>query len=40
LNIHQSETLQLEQLRVAYLLNNKRFVVSETSADNLYPAFA
>jgi len=36
LNIHQSETLQLEQLRVAYLLNNKRFVVSETSADNPY----
>jgi hypothetical protein len=36
LNVHQFETSQLEQLRIAYLLNNKRFVVSETSTDNPY----
>lgn len=36
LNIHQFETSQLEQLRLSYLLNNKRFVVSEATADNPY----
>ncbi|MEA2990431.1 MAG: hypothetical protein QOG83_3142 [Alphaproteobacteria bacterium] len=36
LNVHQFETLQLEQLRLAYLLNNKRFIISETSVDNPY----
>lgn len=36
LNIHQFETFQLETLRIAYLLNNKRFVISETALDNPY----
>jgi hypothetical protein len=36
LNIYQFDTPQLEQLRLAYLLNNKRFVISETSKDNPY----
>jgi hypothetical protein len=36
LNIHQFETSHIEQLRLAYLLNNKRFVISETSEDNPY----
>jgi len=36
LNIHKDETLHLEQLRIAYLLNNKRFVISETSDHNPY----
>jgi hypothetical protein len=36
LNIHQFETTQLEQLRLSYLLNNKRFVVSETPDINPY----
>jgi len=36
LNIHKDETAHLEQLRIAYLLNNKRFVISETSDHNPY----
>jgi hypothetical protein len=36
LNIHQFETSQLEQLRISYLLNNRRFVISENSSDNPY----
>ena len=36
LNIHCFETTQLEQVRLSYLLNNKRFVVSETSDSNPY----
>lgn len=36
LNIHQFETFQLETLRVAYLLNNKCFVISEKALDNPY----
>jgi hypothetical protein len=34
LNVHQFETLHLEQLRISYLLNNKRFVISERSSEN------
>src|SRR5262249_18781845 len=36
LNVHQFATSHLEQLRLAYLLNNRRFVVSETASDNPY----
>jgi hypothetical protein len=36
LNIHQFELSHLEQLRISYLLNNKRFVISENSEHNLY----
>ena len=36
LNIHCFETTHLEQVRLSYLLNNKRFVVSETSDNNPY----
>ena len=36
LNVHQFQTTHTEQLRLAYLLNNKRFVISETSDDNPY----
>jgi SEC-C motif len=36
LNVHQFETSHLEQLRIAYLLNNKRFVISETSDEDPY----
>ena len=36
LNVHYFETTQLEQVRLSYLLNNKRFVVSETSDSNPY----
>jgi hypothetical protein len=36
LNIHQFETAQFEPIRVSFLLNNQRFVISETSADNPY----
>jgi len=36
INIHQFSTMQLEQLRISYLLNNKCLVVSEISDSNLY----
>ncbi len=36
LNMHQFETAQLEQIRLAYLLNNRCFVVSETADGNPY----
>jgi len=36
LNVHQFETSHLEQLRLSYLLNNRRFVVSETPDENPY----
>jgi hypothetical protein len=34
LNVHQFETSHLEQLRISYLLNNERFVISESSSEN------
>jgi hypothetical protein len=36
LNMHQFQTNHLEQLRISYLLNNRCFVVSETSDVNPY----
>jgi hypothetical protein len=36
LNIHQGEGGLLEQVRISHLLNNRRFVISESSADNPY----
>jgi hypothetical protein len=36
LNLHQFETSQLEQVRIAYLLNNRCFVVSEAADCNPY----
>ena len=36
LNLHQFEASQLEQIRIAYLLNNQCFVISETSDCNPY----
>ena len=36
LNLHQFETSQLEQVRIAYLLNNRRFVISEVADCNPY----
>jgi hypothetical protein len=36
LNLHQFETSQLEQVRIAYLLNNHCFVVSEAADCNPY----
>jgi hypothetical protein len=36
LNMHCLETTHLEQVRLSYLLNNKRFIVSETSDENPY----
>ncbi len=36
LNMHQFKTSQLEQLRISYLLNNKRFVISESSTGSPY----
>lgn len=36
LNIHCFETAHLEQVRLSYLLNNKRFVVSETPDSDPY----
>jgi hypothetical protein len=35
-NIHQFDTSQLEHLRITYLLNNKRFVISEKSENHPY----
>lgn len=36
LNLHQFETTQLETVRVSYLLNNRCFVISESSDSNPY----
>ena len=36
LNMHQFQTNHLEQLRISYLLNNRCFVISETSDVNPY----
>jgi hypothetical protein len=36
LNVHQFETPHLEHLRHSYLLNNRCFIVSETSDENPY----
>ena len=36
LNVHQFETQRLEQVRISYLLNNRRFVISERSEENPY----
>jgi hypothetical protein len=36
LNMHQFETSQLEQVRLTYLLNNRRFVISESADENPY----
>jgi hypothetical protein len=36
LNMHQFDTSQLEQVRIAYLLNNRCFVVSEAADCNPY----
>jgi hypothetical protein len=36
LNLHQFDTSQFEQVRVSYLLNNRCFVVSESSEGNPY----
>jgi hypothetical protein len=36
LNIHQFETRHLEELRLAYLLNNRSFVISETADRDPY----
>ncbi len=36
LNVHQFDTSQLEQVRLSYLLNNRCFVVSESSEGNPY----
>jgi predicted O-linked N-acetylglucosamine transferase (SPINDLY family) len=36
LNLHQFDTTQLEQVRISYLLNNKCFVISESSDCNPY----
>src|SRR5262249_8533318 len=36
LNVHQFDTHHLEEIRIAYLLNNRCFVVSETSDRNPY----
>ncbi|MGF1578542.1 MAG: hypothetical protein ACFCD0_04180 [Gemmataceae bacterium] len=36
LNIHQFETPHLEELRLAYLLNNRSFVISEVSDRDPY----
>jgi hypothetical protein len=36
LNVHQFDTPHLEEIRVAFLLNNRCFVVSETSDRNPY----
>ncbi len=36
LNVHQFETQRLEQVRISYLLNNRRFVISEAAAENPY----
>jgi hypothetical protein len=38
LNIHFYDTRILEAVRISYLLNNRRFVVSELSEINPYPA--
>ncbi len=38
LNVHYYERQIMEQVRVSYLLNNRRFVLSEASADNPYGA--
>jgi hypothetical protein len=38
LNIHYYERQILEQVRISYLLNNRRFVLSEQSARNPYGA--
>jgi len=36
LNLHQFDTSQLEQVRISYLLNNRCFVISESSEGNPY----
>jgi hypothetical protein len=36
LNLHQFDISQLEQVRVSYLLNNRCFVISESSEGNPY----
>jgi hypothetical protein len=36
LNVHYYERQIMEQVRISYLLNNRRFVLSEASADNPY----
>jgi hypothetical protein len=36
LNLHQFGTAQLEQVRISYLLNNKCFVISESSDCDPY----
>jgi hypothetical protein len=36
LNLHQFDVSHLEQVRLSYLLNNRSFVISETSDDNPY----
>ena len=36
LNVHYYESQLMEQVRISYLLNNRRFVLSETAADNPY----
>ena len=38
LNVHYYQAQLLEQPRIAYLLNNRRFVVSEASENDPYPA--
>lgn len=41
LNIHQhDEPVPLEQVRISYALNQRAFVLSETSADQPYPFLA